>query len=307
MNRVLIYKRDTGQFQFGIENESREQVERLTEVINQGSAHYLAKAESESAVEGGAPKEPLPLEPGAAEFVATEDVSTRIKPAIAVLKDLLARAEQKRKDEAEHKAALAALTLESQNAVALSDQSGLVYITMDGDNIGNQVAQAQFSDDESKVRDMSRRIDAGKQLFETWAQQYNGTVIESGGDEGQVKMPASAIDHIEEFRKQYQSLVGATVSVGVGKLMSESIQARELAKLRGKDQTVIFDDQTKKELATRMEAKGATDDPVEKLKESHVLDKNDLGVATSDDFTANQQKEAEYRAWLNTAKVVTHA
>lgn len=89
--------------------------------------------------------------------------------------------------------------------------------------------------------------------------RMGGKVIEQGGDEGLVKVPASAKPHIEELRAQYASVVGATATVGVGKKISESTQARMLGKLKGKNQTVYFDESTARELKLRLQDQEQTE------------------------------------------------
>ncbi len=204
------------------------------------------------------------------ERIASEEVNSRVIPALKILEDILKRVETKKKDRAEMQAHSEALNLELQGARAIVPMDGQFYVTMDGDGIGNQVAQAQYTNDEKKVKEVSQKIESGKDLFIQWGTGYAGVVIEAGGDEGQVRVPAAALEHIEEFRTNYLKQVGATVTVGVGRSISESIQARELGKLRGKNQVVYFDDGTKKELELRLEKKG-TETPEKKLNESGVL------------------------------------
>jgi GGDEF domain-containing protein len=227
-------------------------------------------------------------------MIASEPFEARLAPALAILKDLLARAEEKRVQQAKDDAHDAALAFEAQNAQPVESLQGLYYVTMDGDGIGNKVAQAQFSNDEMRVKEMSRKIDSGQQIFAQWAQQYSGTVIEAGGDEGQVKVPAAAIDHIEEFRQAYLKAVGATVTVGVGKTIKDSIQARELGKLRGKDTVVVFDEGTERELELRLEQKGPEDE-AKKIRDSGVV--SGYGMKKGQ-FDQAKKKQADYEDWL---------
>lgn len=116
----------------------------------------------------------------------------------------------------------------------------LIYVSMDGDNIGNKVAQAEAENDEQRLTEMSHKINAGQSVFGTWVQSVGGSIIESGGDEGLAKVPASAIDKIENFRSQYMSVSGATVTVGIGDSISDSTKARQLGKLKGKNKVEFF-------------------------------------------------------------------
>ena len=126
----------------------------------------------------------------------------------------------------------------------------MIYVSMDGDNIGNRVAQAEAEDDEVKLKEMSDKINAGQMVFLTWVGSHGGVVIESGGDEGVAKIPESAVSSIEFFRKQYEAVSGATVTVGVGRSISECTKARELGKLKGKNRIENFGPESEAELKT---------------------------------------------------------
>jgi hypothetical protein len=275
-------------------------VEELIQLLEPFSEKVLVKAEG---VEVSDPKDPAaqPNEPTLENPVASEDISARIEPAIKILKDLLSQAEKKKKLRAEAEAHVQALILEQQHAQAIVPMDGQYYVTMDGDGIGNQVARAQFTNDEQKVKEVSARIDNGKNLFVQWAIQYGGSVIEAGGDEGQVRVPSPALEHIEEFRAGYKKQVGATVTVGVGRTISESIQARELGKLRGKNQVVYFDENTEKEINLRLQDKGE-ESAAKKLSESGVLDKSEKpatkwlpGASVEENLKKQQEYEAQHK------------
>jgi len=182
----------------------------------------------------------------------------RMKPALQVIKEMMSRVknrqdQEKAKEEAEKPEAQILNTTDSQVMFA---PGTLLYVSYDGDNIGNAVARAERKDDEQELRQMSARINAGQDLFKEWAKQNGGEVIEQGGDEGLAKVPTAALDRTEEFRKQYYNLVGATASIGIGKKISEATDARMLAKLKGKNCTEMFTDSTRKELELRLEEKG---------------------------------------------------
>lgn len=264
------------------------------------------------------PNMPAPGNAEMEEPVSSEEISARIEPAIKILKEIIARAEKKKEERAQIEAQVQALKLEQQHAQAIIPMDGQWYVTMDGDGIGNQVARAQYTDDERKVKEVSARIDAGKDLFIQWCIQYGGTVIEAGGDEGQVRVPSPALEHIEEFRDNYKKQVGATVTVGIGRTISESIQARELGKLRGKNQVVYFDENSEQELQLRLANKG-DDSAAKKLAESGVIDAKTPDTKLGQEppqpkrplpkygvpegqYADNQKKQQEYEDWLRTQK-----
>jgi hypothetical protein len=184
--------------------------------------------------------------------------SDTMKACIDIIKDVLSRVKQRQaQEEAKQGAsdpAVKAQKLMGADIIEASQEP--VFFAFDGDSIGNAVARAEAKDDEAELSQMSAKINAGQDLFAQWAKTVGGTIVEQGGDEGMAKTPGTAVNQIEAFRAQYAQLVGATVTVGVGKAISQATKARMLGKLKGKNQTVIFDDTTEKELALRLKDSG---------------------------------------------------
>jgi len=116
-----------------------------------------------------------------------------------------------------------------------------VYVCWDGDKIGRRVGRAVLRDDVGEVRQVDQAINAGNELWRSLALSVGGSVIEIGGDEGRIVIDASHLGKIPGIAENYSETVGATVSVGVGKKLSESAMALVIAKLRGGDQIVIWD------------------------------------------------------------------
>jgi len=196
--------------------------------------------------------------------VPTESVDKRIGPALNIIKEFLERAKEKQEDRASLDSEKEAAELELQNAEKVEDQNELIYVTLDGDNIGNVVFQAEQTNDEEKVKEIDRRINAGQQVMQAWAEENNGKTVQAGGDEGLLKVPRKAMDRIEELRQKYYDAVKATVTVGVGRKISEAMAARQLGKLQGKDRTVEFTETTQQELDMRIQQEDVECD--EKLK-----------------------------------------
>lgn len=294
MDHLFIYKKGTtipvveivnnqgelqlfGDSNLGITLMKSGDLDQIGQSINRYSSQFDAiLAKDEPPVEEADPalepigeltpeQQEVPVEP-----IVTEDVSTRVGPALKILKELIKLSEKRRQDEAEHDAHLDAATLEQQNAEKLADKPTMVFVSMDGDNIGNKVAAAEAHDDENTMREVSSRIASGQDILSNWALQYAGTVIQSGGDEGLVKVSNAALDHLQELRDSYKDAVGATLTVGVGNTISQSTKARALGKLRGKDQVCFFDENTEAELTLRMQQEGELT-PQKKLEASGVL------------------------------------
>lgn len=118
-----------------------------------------------------------------------------------------------------------------------------VFVCYDGDKIGRRVGRAVLRDDVGEVRKVDQAINAGNDLWKHFAVKVGGSVIEVGGDEGRIVVDASRLHEMPGVAQRYAETVGATVSVGVGMRMSESAQALVIAKLRGGNQIVVWDDE----------------------------------------------------------------
>jgi hypothetical protein len=196
--------------------------------------------------------------------VETENVNDRISPAIELIRQYLERAKAIQESREELENQQKELEEERINAEVVEDQNELLYVTLDGDNIGNVVFQAEQSDDEQMLKEVDQRISSGQVVMKMWAEENNGVVVQSGGDEGLLKVPRKAMERLEELRQRYYDSVKATVTVGVGRKISEAMAARQLGKLQGKDRTVEFSETTQQELENRIEQDDS--DCAERLK-----------------------------------------
>lgn len=124
-----------------------------------------------------------------------------------------------------------------------------VFVCWDGDKIGRMVGRAVLSDDVVAVTRIDQAINAGNELWRSYALRHGGKVIEVGGDEGRVQVPASALSEVQDVAKQYGRAVGASVSVGVAMKLSEAAKAQLVAKLRGGDRVLIWDPSMDAEVA----------------------------------------------------------
>jgi len=139
-------------------------------------------------------------------------------------------------------------------------QMSLVFFSWDGDGIGNSIARAERSNDPQKVSEMSRRIEAGQLVLLDWVVRANGKIVQSGGDEGLAQVNSKALETVEEARDSYRKAVGATLSIGVGADLKQATEARMLAKLKGKNQILQWNEATAHELEIRMAQAGPGDD-----------------------------------------------
>jgi hypothetical protein len=154
----------------------------------------------------------------------------------------------------------------------------MLFIAADGDGIGKKVGRAVIANDTEQLHKISERIDAAQDYILHWAKHHDGIKISGGGDEFTAAVPPEAIEHLESLRKDIEHAFGYTISIGVGKNLSEAGTALLVAKLRGKDQVVHFTDDVKKDIQKakrRVREHRATPDE-NKLSEAYLEKAEDM-------------------------------
>src|SRR5271165_5932818 len=76
--------------------------------------------------------------------------------------------------------------------------------------------------------------------------QHGGQMISFGGDEGVFSAPPEFVELLESFRKDYEYIIGATLSIGYGTKPSEAGKALLEAKETGKDKVVQYSEESEK-------------------------------------------------------------
>src|SRR5271163_4335835 len=121
-----------------------------------------------------------------------------------------------------------------------SIKPGMLFIAADGDGIGKMVGRAVIANDVDELHAVSGRIDAAQDFILHWCKQVDGIKISGGGDEATMASPPEAKSKLEDLRTSVEKAFGYTVSVGVGRSLSEAGTGLLVAKLRGKDRIVYF-------------------------------------------------------------------
>jgi hypothetical protein len=169
--------------------------------------------------------------------------------------------------------------------------SEMLYMAYDGDNAGRLVGRAILSNDPKSLHEVSQRINLGHEIVKRWVEGYGGEVISGGGDEGTFSIPRSAVEAIEELRKDYEFATNLTMSIGTGSNLSEAGKALLVAKFRGKNTVVHYDENIEKEVASAAEkvAQGKGSPEETKLAEAYL--RPDV-----DEKTFNNESQAERAA-----------
>lgn len=131
--------------------------------------------------------------------------------------------------------------------------NNMLRLTYDGDGCGRKVGRAIIANDEKGLHNISAKIDLGSEIVNHWVSEHGGKKISGGGDEGSFTLPEESAKKIEELREKYYESTGITISVGIGKDLSEAGRSLLSAKFRGKDQTVWYDQDVEKDIENARE------------------------------------------------------
>lgn len=151
-----------------------------------------------------------------------------------------------------------------------------LYIAADGDGIGKLVGRAVIANDVEELHKVSNRIDAAQDFILHWTKDVGGTKISGGGDEFTAAIPPEIRNELKSLRASIEKSFGYTISVGVGRSLSEAGTALLVAKLRGKDRIVWFNKHIKEDIkkAKRRVREGRATQEEYKLSEAY-LEKSD--------------------------------
>lgn len=162
----------------------------------------------------------------------------------------------------------------------------------DGDNAGRLVGRSILANDEAALNEVSNRINLGHEVVRKWVEEHGGKVVSGGGDEGTFSIPSDAVDNIEELRRDYKFATNLTMTVGVGKSLSEAGKSLLAGKLRGKDRVVIFDNTVEGEISSAHDRvqSGSGSDEDKKLDEAYISNGDDK-PKPGEEAGANQNAE----------------
>jgi hypothetical protein len=126
------------------------------------------------------------------------------------------------------------------------DNQNLFYYAFDGDSIGRRHAAALLSDNVEDIHNISAQITDANEMVRDFVESNGGTMISFGGDEGVFSAPPEFVDLLEQLRKDYEYIIGATLSIGYGTKPSEAGKALLEAKETGKDKIVQYSESSEK-------------------------------------------------------------
>jgi len=130
-------------------------------------------------------------------------------------------------------------------AVATED---MVYVGIDGDDIGGLVEETLRTDDPEAARQISDSIHRAHKDILGLAKKAGGKVIFDGGDNVLLHVRFDP-DLIESMRQTYVEATGHTATAGVGRRPVEAHYALVVGKNTGKNRTVVYSEDVVRQLA----------------------------------------------------------
>ena len=113
-----------------------------------------------------------------------------------------------------------------------------VFLTLEGDDTGLQTGRAVSTDDPELLARIAQGVSRGHDGLRSWALSTGGRIIDTAG--GVVlELPAAALADLPGVRRLYQDATGATLSVGVGKTLSQSAKALLAAKEQPEKEKIV--------------------------------------------------------------------
>jgi hypothetical protein len=149
-----------------------------------------------------------------------------------------------------------------------------MYFATDGDNVGRRHAQALLSDNVDSISEVSGSITHANEMIRDFVESNGGKVVSFGGDEGLFEAPSEFVELLEQLRKDYEYMVGATLSIGYGSKPSEAAKALLEAKETGKNKIVKYSESSEQHSQNVQEARNQEESESEVgevgLKQSNV-------------------------------------
>lgn len=116
----------------------------------------------------------------------------------------------------------------------------MIYAYFDGDDVGSSLELMLLDDDEISARNYSNRINVAMVHLRDSLSNSGAVIVLSGGDDLIACWPSGRdpLEKIEEARQLFYDLCDCTLSVGIGRCLSEAASSLRRAKLQGKNQVV---------------------------------------------------------------------
>jgi hypothetical protein len=102
------------------------------------------------------------------------------------------------------------------------------------------VERATMHDDAEGARRLTRDIERGTRVIESWVLRSGGEMVTQNGTRGSFKVPAEHLDELLDIIRQYEEATQSKFACGVGGETAEAAIALKVAEKRGGDPAVVL-------------------------------------------------------------------
>lgn len=160
---------------------------------------------------------------------------------------------------------------------------GMVYVSCNGDAVGEQIGNAIMSDDHQALAGLSRKFKDAHMSIEKWAQKKGGEIVASSGDEVIFSLPEEALGELESVKEAYAQASGTTLTIGIGQTISQASKALIYGKLNEKNQIVEYEPQMDDYISGEEEGES----------EDEIPSPDDIDESASDQSHLNEGVDSE--------------
>lgn len=122
----------------------------------------------------------------------------------------------------------------------------MIYIGIDGDNVGTKIEKSLLENDEINVARVSEEITSSVIKITNYLKIINFKIIFSTGDDILCKGESIEIDNLSDFLAEIKNT--NTFSVGIGNTLEKTYVALKYAKSIGKNKIVKYTENNKLEV-----------------------------------------------------------
>ena len=116
-----------------------------------------------------------------------------------------------------------------------------VIISYKADKSSEILSDVMLQNDIKKLNEYSEQIKLGNGLIQKWLESKEGTFYSSNGDSGNFGIYSSNVPDLEDLRQKYAFATNSTLSMGIGKTLSQADRALTVAKYQGANKIVEYD------------------------------------------------------------------
>lgn len=117
----------------------------------------------------------------------------------------------------------------------------MLYIHIDGDNVGSHIELCLMDGDINKAQKISKDVTNGMELIKSkLINKLNATVYICAGDDliASFEPESEFFDFLENAKSNYFNSTGLTISIGLGDTIKGSLDNLRRAKMSGKNRII---------------------------------------------------------------------